>query len=498
MAQNNHDWRIFINHVSSLRRRLSLRRTQTIDAVRTELDAFNDPDAYVRGLSDVLDARSPASQAFQEVERIAATKTKNPDEPWEQHEIDALRRAIASRTVLWNELQRFTAERDRNRRNGVGNADRTSRDWIRRLVDETRNRRQYLEDVLAEVEEEEDGSAGQDQGGDEVADERDEEDVEGEEDDEDEEGEEAEEDEEAEQDEEQQNPVGVPSSAGSAESLPRAGNRRKRHREPDDDVDSNGSQRSKKTSRSNDSPGPVVLEQPMSSNGVPLANLVPFEQEIDHMKEFDLRWQNLREEWKEQDRPTWERLYNRARRLMEANLPAMVPEDLSAATMADFRIKVNTALEEVLGWDWEEHIDIIKADDDGICQEGDLQRAEMLREASMQRARGGHSPIWPPVRREASPPAPPGPPINFTAQARAKTADAIASDLIWEGDPQQPGEWNYLNTIGSGAHGQAQLWAGVRSDDHGMIVEVRMQIFWAERLEVTLWGPAMMIARKRG
>ena len=154
----------------------------------------------------------------------------------------------------------------------------------------------------------------------------------------------------------------------------------------------------------------------------------------------------------------------------------MFPEDLSAATMADFRIKVNTALEDVLGWDWQEYIDIIKAAKEGLFQDGDLERAEMSREASMQRARGGQSPIWPPVVRKEAPP-PPGPPISFDVRTRAKTADAIDRDLIRKGMPQAPGEWQYLTTVGRGATGQAQLWTAIRTNDHGMIVEVRVHFF---------------------
>jgi hypothetical protein len=218
------------------------------------------------------------------------------------------------------------------------------------------------------------------------------------------------------------------------------------------------------------------------------------EQDEDPLEDFESSGQALREEWTEQDEPTWEKLYTRARKLVDANLPAMVPEDLSATTMADFRIKVNKALEVVLGWDWEEHIDAIRANKDGLFQEGDLKRAEMSREASMQRAQGGPSPAWPPRQREEPPPSP-STPTTFDSKARAKTADAIASDLIWEGEHPRPGEWQYLTTFGFGAHGQAQLWTGIRSDDHGMIIEVCVQISSLEPVVATTKGSAMMTAR---
>jgi hypothetical protein len=194
---------------------------------------------------------------------------------------------------------------------------------------------------------------------------------------------------------------------------------------------------------------------------------------VDPLKDFNSEWQALRKQWDRKDKPTWERLYSRAHRLVEANQPAMFPEDLSATAMANFRTKVNTALEKVLGWDWEEYIDIIKKADDGRFQRGDLERAELLREASMQRAHGGQSPVWPPVVRKDAP-SPPGSPISFDVQTRARTAVALASDLIWKGNSQAPSEWQYLTTFSAGATGEAQLWTGIRSDDHGTIIEVRV------------------------
>ena len=199
--------------------------------------------------------------------------------------------------------------------------------------------------------------------------------------------------------------------------------------------------------------------------------------------DFDSKWQSLREQWTEEDAPTWGKLYSRARKLVEANLPGMFPEDLSAATMADFRIKVNTALKDVLGWDWQEYIDIIEADKDGLYPEGDLVRAELLREVSMQRAQGGQSPVWPPVRKEKPPPVPF---IDPEPQIRAETSLAIARDLIPEGNHTQAGGWSHLTTFGFGGHGEAQLWLGIRSDGNENIVEVRMHFCWVEQVIVTL------------
>ena len=121
---------------------------------------------------------------------------------------------------------------------------------------------------------------------------------------------------------------------------------RKRSRERNDD--DNGEQPSKQSTRPDGSPGPVVREESQSSNGIPLSQLNPLEPKMDLLKDFDLKWQALREQWDEKDRPTWERLYSRSHRLVEANLTAIFPGNLSATAMADFRNKVSKALENIL------------------------------------------------------------------------------------------------------------------------------------------------------
>ena len=459
MEQNDQAWRTFVDHVSTLQRRASLRRTRPADPLHNELDLFDDPRAYAQALSDIVDARHPAVQDFQAVGLIAQRRAENPYEPWRQREVDALWRAEASRKNLWNALERFTAEQNRVSPNAVLGADQFTREWIDPLVEGTQSWEQYLSDQLAQAQ---DASVARDQ-----SESRSSSDVvSGRADDaagstgkkraENENG---------------QGPAGAEQNAEGSKSLSSG---KKRSRERDDDQ--NGEHLSKRSSRPSGSPEVVIREEPRSSHDIPLGQLEPLEPEIDPLKEFNSKWQALREQWDEKDRPTWERLYSRAHRLVEVHRGAMFPEDLSAATMADFRIKVNTALEDVLGWDWQEYIDIIKAAKEGLFQDGDLERAEMSREASMQRARGGQSPIWPPVVRKEAPP-PPGPPISFDVRTRAKTADAIDRDLIRKGMPQALGEWQYLTTVGSGATGQAQLWTAIRSNDHGMIVEVRVHFF---------------------
>lgn len=453
MAHNHHDWHLFVKHVSALHCRLSLRRRPATDS----LNAFRDPAAYVQALSDIVDAYHPARQDFEEVILIEERRSENPYRPWRQREIGVLRRAEASRTVLWNALQRFATEQNRTRPRAVANADEIIREWTEWLVDEVGVWEQYVDELLAQAldasvardrTESRSSSAVASSRGDDAA-----------------------------------GPAGDEDSVGARQSAGSAGDGRKRSRERDDDHESNGEQRSKKSSRSDSSTGPVIVQEQDSSNDRPLDQLTPLEEEIYLLQDFESKWQALREGWSSEDGLTWEKLYSRAQKLVKANLPGMLPEDSSAASMASFRIKVNIALEKVLGWDWEEYIDVIKADKDGLYPEGDLERAELLREVSIQRAQGGQSPVWPPVRKEEPPPAPF---IDLEAQIRVETGLAIASDLIRDGNYTQPGEWQYLTTFGRGAHGEAQLWTGIRSGDHGMIVEVRVHFHWVERVIVML------------
>lgn len=445
MAHTHHNWHLFVQHVSVLNRRLSLRRRPPTD----ELNAFVDPDAYAQALSDIVDAYRPATQDFEEVTRIEQRKAENSRQPWYPRDIDALRTAEASRKVLWDALQRFTAEQSRVRPNAAANAGQGTREWTEWLAEEVLAREQFVSELWAQAlddsvarsrTESRASSAGVSSRGDDAAGPAN-----------------------------GNHPVGARQSAGSAGGLSRGGDGRKRSRERDDDDESNGEKRSRKSSRSSGSPGPVILQEPESSNDRPLDQLDPLEQEVDLLADFDSKWQTLRDRWNTKDGPTWEKLYSRARKLVKANLPGLFPEDLSADTMADFRIKVNTALKDVLGWDWQEYIDIVEADKDGLYPEGDLGRAELLREVSMQRAQGGQSPVWPPVRKEKPPLAPF---IDPEPQIRAETSLAIARDLIPEGNHTQAGGWSHLTTFGFGGHGEAQLWLGIRSGDHGMIVEV--------------------------
>ncbi|GAB7322031.1 hypothetical protein MBLNU13_g03082t1 [Cladosporium sp. NU13] len=354
MADNSHDWQDLVDHVFTLHRRLGLRRSRATTAIHDALNSFLDPRAYVQALYDIIDVHQPRWEDLEDASLIAQRKMENPHERWRQREIDPLRRADASRLNRSNALQRFAMEQNHVSQHVVLYADQITREWIDSLVDETRGWEQYLNEILARAQdaslaESRSSSVVGSSRGDDAA---------------------ASTEEEDDKDKDEQDQVAAGQGVEGSRSLSGG---KKRSRERDDDHD--GEQPSKRSSRPGGSPAPLLREEPQSANDVHLSQLDPLEPEVDPLKDFDVKWQAFRDKWNEEDRPTWEKLYSRARRLVEANRDAMFPEDLSAATMADFRIEVNKALEKVLGWDWEEYIDIIKAAEDGVFQEGDLERA---------------------------------------------------------------------------------------------------------------------------
>lgn len=149
MADNDHDWRSFVDHVSTLHRRLGLRRSRATTAIHDELDSFVDPRAYVQTLFDVIDAHQPGWEDLADVGVIAQRKEENPHERWRQREIDALRRADESRMNRSDTLQRFAIQQDRVSELVVLEADRMTREWIDSLLEETRTWEQYLSEMLA-------------------------------------------------------------------------------------------------------------------------------------------------------------------------------------------------------------------------------------------------------------------------------------------------------------------------------------------------------------
>lgn len=260
MEQNDQAWRTFVDHVSTLQRRASLRRTRPTDPLHNELDLFDDPRAYAQALSDIVDARHPAVQDFQAVGLIAQRKAENPYEPWRQREVDALWRAEASRKNLWNALERFTAEQSRVSPNVVVGADQFTRDWIDPLVEGAQSWEQYLSGQLGQAQ---DASVARDQSesrsssdvvsgrADDAA---------------------ASTGKKRAENEDGQGPAAAEQSAEGSKSLSSG---KKRSRERDDDQ--NGEHLSKRSSRPSGSPEVVIREEPRSSHDIPLDQLDPLE-----------------------------------------------------------------------------------------------------------------------------------------------------------------------------------------------------------------------------
>lgn len=128
MADNNHDWQDFVDHVFTLRRRLGLRRSRATTAIHDALDSFLDPRAYVQALYDIIDVHQPRWEDLEDASLIAQRKMENPHERWRQREIDALRRADASRLNRSNALQRFAMEHNHVSQHVVLHADQITRE----------------------------------------------------------------------------------------------------------------------------------------------------------------------------------------------------------------------------------------------------------------------------------------------------------------------------------------------------------------------------------
>ena len=480
MADDNYDWQVFYTHEFGIRRHLRRRPEEIRIALQIEFDAHIDPHAYSQCLIDIANIRHRASAHFQEVELIVQIKTENPDDPWHRREFRALWVSNRSQINLSNALQRFTREQKRIRPNGVSNTDATSRDFTKALVRETGQKMQYLKDLWARAQTsvraagdsaraEHDNATGasgaaDDGSRDNAAEPNSGEGAVGKVD---------------------QDLVQAQHESESSGSSPRAFGRKRRSREPSDDPTSDEDQPTKKIPRPEDHTEPAILQEPRSSNEEPLANIASAEHEVDPLEAFDTRWWAFLNGLDKQDSPIWQKLYSRARKLVEDRQPALFPDSTLSETTADFEIRVNKALEKCIGWDWEEYIDKIKADKHNLYLPADLKRAEQLRGATMQRAREGRSPMGPPSPREIPQRRSPigSPSKEEVPQSRSSSVDealtrkdttkAIADDIIHERGQKKAGQWSYLTNVGKGGHGRADLWTGIRSDDHGMIVEVR-------------------------
>jgi hypothetical protein len=304
MAQNDWDWQIFLTHESNLRRNINRPLIEINNSLRREFDALADPHAYAQGLLDIANALEPASHDFHQAEILSQAKIDNPDDPWNPREIGDLRRFHRSQVDLWNALQRFTTEQKRIRASGISNADETSRDWTKQMVQQTRMRKQYIQDLWlqarasvhaarARAQADAEAQAHATQDPDDADDARNDDARNDDARNDDARNDVAgnvvnglaaeEEEEEEEDDEEPVRPLhGARRPGGQS-------NGRKRGRDPTEDYESHDSQTSKKTPRSNDRSGPAIREEPEASNEIPLMERAPLEQEVDPLAELEER-----------------------------------------------------------------------------------------------------------------------------------------------------------------------------------------------------------------
>lgn len=481
------DWLTFWNHEFVLRRHLPFARVDR--GLWREWRALCDPQAYAKCLIDITIACRKASRDFQRVQLISQTREDHPDLAWQQRDINALWESNKLEINLLQALRRFTEEQKRIRADGVSSADKTSRDWTKRMVAESQSRRDEIKAMWLQARESVHAARAEAQ----------------------------------DQDQDQapaqgQNQVqrstrnsaghetsAVQPASAQAEAaaateqavepdqegheLPQpqlsCGRSRKRSHEPQDGPNDNDVQGSTKSPRrSNDRPETVIALEERSSDDVALADMAAAETEDDPADEFENPWKTFLEGRSNQDRPAWEKLYHRAQKLFRDSKQAEFPEGTSDQYREKLRITLNKALVEAIGWDWKEHVDRIRTNKDGLYHDGELRQAELARNMLMERARGGLSPEWPPAPRMAGMAAPVAEKRDEEdggdepqSETNEQIAAGIARGLHLDDERQVRGRWSYLTNIGVGGQGEADLWVSARSDEHGRIADVRMRFY---------------------
>jgi hypothetical protein len=479
------DWLTFWSNEYNLRRHLQ--DANNLDGLEREWRALCDPRAYVQCLRKIAAARNKASTHYEVVELIARTKAQDPQAPWIHDETVALYRANRSHNVLLQALQRFTAEQKRVRQDGVtSNADQTSRNWTKDLKAETRRKsdeirrlwglRQALFQAMQVQAQGEDQQSGQDEDS-------------------------AQEEQLAQDwcsaqdhlqaqsrpntrseaefnaagpvderttadDEDEEDPEPID---GSGENLePQPSRREKRSREQDDEGarsdHSDAITRPQKKSRrlTHRRPRPMSAEdapEKIPANDVPSGDPPPPEPEVeverDPEEEFETRWRDFLAEVDDPDKPKWEKLYLRAQELFKHTPNPWMPDpgEDSIDDREELEKLVNEQLEEALDQEWQEHMDRIRANENNLYLQGELQYAELQRPVLMRMFREGQAPPWPPAPRTTA-------------------AEDIAAGLGPHEERAGWGPWQFFQEIARGAQGSAALWTSARFGDHGMIGEV--------------------------
>jgi hypothetical protein len=269
-------------------------------------------------------------------------------------------------------------------------------------------------------------------------------------------------------DEEEEDLEPIDGSCENSEPRPKHSGREKRSREQDDEGvrsdHSDASIRPQKKSRrlTHSRPRPMTAEdspEETPANDVSSGDPPPPEPEVeverDPEEEFETRWRDFLAEVDDPDKPKWEKLYLRAQELFKHTQNPWMPdpvEDL-IEDREELEKLVNEQLEEALDQEWQEHMDRIRANENNLYLQGELQYAELQRPVLMRMFREGQAPPWPPAPRTTA-------------------AEDIAAGLGSHKERAGWGPWQFFQEIGRGAQGTAALWTSARFDDHGMIGEV--------------------------
>lgn len=484
-----HELRFHPHHISS-----AVTADDVIDNLRREWRGLPDPRAYAQCLIDIENTLGKASLDFRMAEMIL--RREAPISLMD-YEINLLYTAFQSQTTLFEALQSFMREQTRQRSNSDANTSRASLAWTEGLKWEALGRLLRIKtvwdrvramlppgskvrvkvlvqpgsqvQVQPEVQPQTPDDPGNGAGG-EVTDKAQHEDL-------------------VDEDLPVQQPA-QPDSGGQAEKS-HVSDGRKRSRDEEDDHSGHGTSSKNKSPRTsqNDST-PAILVEPRSSDEIPLADLPPMEEEVDPQKEFEAVWMAFLATRPIPERIQWGKLFSYAKVLFrhtrEAHHPN--PDDISPEARENLRVTINKALERVIGWDWMEYVDKVKENPHGFYKDDEWRKAEQAREDAMLNSREGRDPIFPPrliqpslrgIENEDEDGDGDGDgdqavfiDEDSVSDEMEDLAEEIPNGLLWEGDLQEMGVWKHLAGIGIGGQGQAGVWFSVRSDDHGMIIEV--------------------------
>lgn len=270
-----------------------------------------------------------------------------------------------------------------------------------------------------------------------------------------------------------QTPVVQADAASESRRSSRQKNKRSRDRD-ENAADHIGSSPRKSPRHSPANKEPAILIEPKSSQEIPFAeprDPIPGE---DPKQTFESAWRNFLNGVVDEDREQWDILYERAKILADWNI-SILPDGSSDEALEQLQTEASDGLRQAIGWGWEEYMDKVRASENGVYDEHDLQQAQLAWDGALWRFDQGRSPMWPPPLKTAArhDPAPKAyPEHEVRPLTGSRTALEVAKDLGFGDITGLDGQWSYLTTVGGGNHGEAGLWLNVRYDEHRTLVEV--------------------------